>query len=222
MVREIELEPSERGGGKGPDVSDDLSQMQYAEKFVSDVETLTSLSKRDVMNGQDKYRYTVTDMTELKERYNLKADTASMSSVLRQVNAVFVAWEIPFLASIKSGGKAGKSAEILKIYKYADEFDPTRYACLEGKRESTKYPGTVLRHEEPTEGNRRRTIRWIKEVGAKDCPDILEKLNIGEDHLLAIEKKLEWVIAEKDRIKKEEVAKEEEEVEKDLATESEA
>ncbi len=226
MVREMELVPSTRGGGAGPDLSDDLKEMRYAEKLVCNCETLASLARREVLkSGDTKYKYTLTDLDELKE-FGMDASTTALSSCARMVNAMFVAMEIPFFSrphtsaeiektsyTGKAGSNKGKVTEkripdLLKIHKYADEWNPSEYACLEGKIPSKKYvlvegvkvekykvqPGqhvdpVVLKHEEPTIGVRKRVVRWLREVGAEKCPDILRKLEIDEVHIKRLEEK---------------------------------
>lgn len=227
MVRELELTPSARGGGAGPDVSDDLTEMRYAEKLVCNCETLTSLARREVLkSGDTKYKYTLTDLEELKS-FGMDAGTSALSSCARMVNAVFVAMEIPYFGRPHTSadvekteytGKVGKNkdkviekrvADLLKINKYSDEWEASEYACIEGRIPSKKYvlvdgakvekakvqPGqhtepVILRHEEPTIGVRKRVIRWLVEVGAVECPEILEQLNIGNDHVERLKEKL--------------------------------
>lgn len=228
MVREMELTPSERGGGKGPDVSDDLAEMRYAEKLVLNCETLKSLARREILKpGETKYKYTLTDLEELKS-FGMDAGTSALSSCARMVNAVFVAIEIPYFSRPHTSaeiektevlGKVGKNKDklvekrvpdLLKIHKYADDWDPAEYACVDGRIPSKKYvlldgvktdkakvpagnhtEPVILRHEEPTIGVRKRAIKWLKEVGAIECPEVLESLGIGEDHVNKLSERLE-------------------------------
>lgn len=257
MVFEEELVPSARGG-RGRDLgSDEIwsvldagekvlgGDMGYAEKFLlvptmaegekPDLHNLKHLANRKVLSkGDAKYKYTMTDLEELK---SFGFESESLSSCSRMINAFFVAAEIPYLAAAYTSPKAEKEdrkqlattknpdgsikhkvgdvvqrkvADRVKISKYSDEWNPTQYACLEGKNPSSKYvtykgakterdnvpagaevEPWILRHDEPGLGVRKRVIRWIREVGEVQYPDLMK--TIGMD-AAKLQKKLDNIL----------------------------
>lgn len=192
-----------------------------------DLHNLKHLANRKVLSkGDAKYKYTMADLEELK---SFGFESESLSSCSRMINAVYVALEIPYVAAAYTSPKAEKEdrkqlattknpdgsvkhkagdvvqrkvADRVKISKYADEWDPTMYACLEGKNKSSKYvtykgektekfkvpagaevQPWILRHDEPGLGVRKRVIRWIREVGEVQYPDLMKTLGMNADKL---------------------------------------
>lgn len=176
-------------GGFGKDDSDNLDDMNYAERFICNPETMSQLAQLKVLTNENKakYIYLTTNVAELAE---LGYDAVGLGSAMQRINSVFDAARIPYLALtytstdvkakkvvVKRGKDIGKEksvkeADYIKIFKYADEFDPKRYATVEAGRIGKD---GIIDHETPTEGVQKRVDKWIAEVASEEIDEKILK-----------------------------------------------
>jgi len=178
------------GAGFGQkDESDNLDDMNYAEQFICNKSTIEMLAQLGILTDKNKneYVYLTTNVAELSD---LGYEAVGLGSAMQRINSVFAALRIPFLALtytskdveakkkvVKRGKDIGKEksvkeADYIKIFRYAEEFDPKRYATIEAGRVSTK-DNTIIDHETPTIGVTLRTDKWLQEIAIEEIDDMI-------------------------------------------------
>lgn len=171
------------GGGAGDD-SDNLEDMRFAEKLVCDTEMMEALAKREILTDSNRkgYKYITVKINVLRE---LGYEAGDMSSAAQRINSVFVAIgrahpraayraqpynsdaaetkEVVVSRGEKKGEVVDRTlSDKLKIYRYADVFDPRKYG-IEESGKTWKKTGEPLDYESPSQGVTLRTAKWIFE-----------------------------------------------------------
>lgn len=190
------------GGGKA-NLSDELADQEYAEKLIVASDTIKMLANLKVEDKVgSKNQYVTSNISELRS-LGYEAGSEGLASGAQRINAVFVALRVPYRAGLytsenavvvekvnKQGEvKPRKEPDILKMLRYGDTFEVQKYACTEAGKIGKD--GKPQEYEEPTVGARKRTIRWIKEIGSKEVPAELERMGVD---LERIEKDLETAL----------------------------
>lgn len=203
LINEETIE-QKAGGGGIKDTSDKLGDMKFAEKLICTKEVFDALARQPILTNDSAkdYKYiTVTKDVLVSLGYGGQKDKDGLmlGSAMQRINSVLVALKIPYRAlttttsnalvvekTVKRGEKTGetktvKIADKIKVYRYGDKFDVTKYAAI-GCGVKWKDSDEELDYEEPTEGVRSRAERWLTEVAVKEI-GIATLKKVGVDYL---------------------------------------
>ncbi len=195
IVQEVTLKARGGQGGFGAaDESDNLEDMNYAERLVLNKEFLTAIGtlKTAVKEG-DVIKGGAVMLTKEDILQYRNGEEIEMNGVAHKVNQVFVALEVPFYATSystdaaekvtrtkKRGENIGKEYKVtlpdrLRVYRISDTFSIDNYAAKESKR--VKDDG-VNDYNEPTTGMRLREEKWVEENG-DELKTVLKAINLN-------------------------------------------
>lgn len=195
MAKLMEIEKSVPFGGKGgAGVKKNTRQYadSYGVKAITDLETLEQLAELSVYNEKGE-KHMVLDFDESDwEKFGYKGNT--MGGAMQMFNRIFDTLEIPFVAQtavakgteattrvLKQGKNMGeektaKVANRVRVSRYAEEFDPMKYAttrAAEAGRVNVAHPGEPSpTHEDSPEG----LVKCLEEWALKAADDLDYKL----------------------------------------------
>lgn len=175
------------GIGGRSDESDKLEDMNYAERIILSQETLEMLGQLKNLTPENVENYTYLKFN--KEDFDkVGYEAKTVGSFMQRVNSVFSLYRIPFYALTETSKDAPKDeegkkvADLVKVFRYGEEFNPKKYSTLEAGRISKK-SGEVISHEEPTSGMRLRRIKWLTMIAPTYLTDMLEGVGISVEEI---------------------------------------
>ncbi len=185
-------------GGAGVKKTAEQYAKSYGVLAICNPNTLEQLISLSVYNESDE-KHAVLDFDESDwKAVGYKGTT--VGGAMQMFNRIFDTLEIPFIAqtavakgtekttrTIKQGKNAGAEktqivANRVRVSRYAEEFDPTKYAttrAAKAGRVNTAHPDDPSpTHEDSPEGLVTCLENWINEEGVKLDPELIERLGL--------------------------------------------
>ena len=161
------------GGGVGAKKSAEDFKNAYFVKAITGIENLTLLSDLPVFDKEHKVGITF----EMDELLSLGYTGVTTGAPMQAMNRVFDTLEIPYIAGTIARGGVKK----VKVTRYGDEFDASKYATTRADRPSKDKEGNVtgiVDHENSPEGLVACMEEWLTDVAVEFDIEFVEKLGL--------------------------------------------
>lgn len=173
MAREEIIRTGGGGGGGGAKKDSIEFKNSYAVRALTDIENLKLLAKLPVFDAQvENNRKGI--VFELDELLSLGYKGNTTGAPMQMFNRIFDTLEIPFIAGTISRG----GIKNVKITKYSDEFDSSRYATTRAGRPSKKEGTGIVDHEDSPEGLVACLEEWLADVAVEFDVEFIERLGL--------------------------------------------
>lgn len=179
MPKIEEIQTGGAGGGAGAKKSAEDYRGSYVYKAITDRDTLKMLANLPVFTPSSKQGVTFS-MEELAA-LGFTGDT--LGAVMQAMNRCFDTIEIPYSAGTINRGGVQK----VKVIRYGNEFDFTKYATTRSGRPAKDKEGNVtgiVDHEDSPPGLVAALHEWLAEIAEDELmQDVI--LNLGLDRKMS-------------------------------------
>ena len=196
MAKREEVEVGLPFGGKGggtPKTAEQYAE-SYGFKALTDIETLELLADLPVDDPKSKKHPVITFNADDWAKIGYAGETVGGAQYM--FNRIFDTMEISYVAktgvskaakaagkitrTIKQGENAGTEKtdivpDILKVLRYADEFDPSMYATTRAGREGKN---GIINHEDSPVGLVEAIKNWLTNVAVDLDAELVTKLGL--------------------------------------------
>ncbi len=178
MAREETIETGGAGGGVGAKKDAEAYRNSYAVKALTDMDNLKLLAKLPIFDAkvEANKKGVVFEMDELLS-LGYTGDTTG--APMQMFDRIFDTLEIPYIAGTIARGGIKK----VKVVRYGDEFDPSRYSTTRAGKPSKDKEGNVtgiVDHEDSPEGLVACMKEWLTEVAVDFDIKFIEKLGLDK------------------------------------------